>query len=135
MNIKGEVFHLELATTDAERERGLSGRTSIESHGGMLFVFPRSRVQSFWMADCQTDMDILFISNAGVVVAASEMPVEPPRAPKESREAYEGRLKRYSSRYPVRFVVELAPGTIKRLGIKVTDRIDFDWEKAGKMGK
>jgi hypothetical protein len=57
-----------------------------------------------------------------------EMKAEAPKKPGESDLAYFNRLKRYPSNYPSRFVIEVAPGTWKRLDVRPGDEISFDVE-------
>ena len=105
------------------------GVTSIDPAGGMLFVFPKSEVRSFWMKNCVIDMDIVFVDGQGRVTAIHTMVVEPPQLADESDLAYQRRLTPYSSRYPSQFAIELRAGTAERLGIGFDDRIDLDVER------
>ena len=115
--IGGEPWMLELAVTPEAIERGLMFRETIPAGTGMLFLFDRSRIHQFWMGNCLTDMDIIFLDGAGHVTAVHEMTAEQPRRPEESDFEYRDRMPSYSSRFPVRAAVELPPGTIKRLGL------------------
>lgn len=135
--IAGKTFHLELAANDLTRAKGLMDRQSIPEDGGMLFVFPRSKlkVQSFWMKNCLTDMDIIYLDGSGGVLAHYEMkklPLrgqDPAAGPDESENDYEQRIvshASYSSRFPATFAIELAPGSVKTLGITEGDKIHFD---------
>jgi uncharacterized protein len=130
----GKRFFLELAVTDTVRVKGLGGRTNIDPDGGMLFAFDREQVREFVMRDCPIPMDILYLDGAGRVLSIYTMQPEPPRGPGEGREGdfsnerYESRLKKYSSRYPCRFVIEVKDGTAQKLGIKEGDRIELDAE-------
>lgn len=124
--IKGETFWLEPALTDATRIKGLSGRASIEPDGGMVFVFPRPAPLQFVMRDCLTDIDIAFLDGSGRVLAMHEMTVEEPRRENESEIDYELRLKRYPSRFSSQIVIEVAPGTWDRLGLKEGDLVELD---------
>ncbi|MCA9297127.1 MAG: DUF192 domain-containing protein [Phycisphaerales bacterium] len=123
VTINGETFRLELAVDNDARALGLGGRTSIEPDGGMLFVFPDADERSFWMKNCLTPMDIMFLGPTGRITAMYEMPVEPPRRSDESDVAYELRLKSYRSNGRAQYAIELAPGSITRLGVQVDDRI------------
>jgi hypothetical protein len=49
VTIGGERFTLEVARDPATQFRGLGGRTRIDPHGGMLFVFPSPRATAFAM--------------------------------------------------------------------------------------
>lgn len=69
------------------------------------------------MRDCPIDIDIIFLDPSGRITAMHHMPAEPPRDPETepetgvpSTDKYEQRLKRYPSRYPAQFVIELAGG-------------------------
>lgn len=124
--IAGKTFRLEPALDDATRTLGLGGRKSIKPDGGMLFVFPQPGRLEFVMRDCEADIDIAFLDDAGRVLALHAMKMEPPRGQDEAMMAYEMRLKRYPSRYPCRVVVEVAGGTFEKLGVKEGDRMDLD---------
>ncbi|HBS28948.1 MAG TPA: hypothetical protein DEB06_05745 [Phycisphaerales bacterium] len=126
VEIKGQVFWLEPALDDATRIRGLSGRMEIAPDGGMVFVFAQPAQQEFVMRHCLTDMDIAFLDGAGRVLSWYEMKVEEPQRPGESDLDYELRLKRYASRFASQFVIEVAPGTLNRLGVKEGDTIGLD---------
>lgn len=136
VKISGKTFHLEVAADAPTRMKGLGSRTHIEEDGGMIFVFPESQkaVQNFVMRDCPIAIDIIYLDSAGRVLTTHTMTPEPPRAedgsegkPGDMNNAkYENRLKRYSSRFPSQFVIELREGTINRLGVKEGDQVVFD---------
>jgi uncharacterized protein len=142
VRIAGKTYRLELAATPEKRVQGLSGRTEIPELGGMLFVFPRSevRVQNFVMRDCPIDIDIIFLDPSGRIVAMHEMKAEEPRGPGEGApgefvEAYENRLKRYSSRFPAQFAIELKGGSLPRLNLKEGDKIPLPLEELKKRAQ
>jgi len=133
--IAGETFRLEPAVTAKARQRGLGGRQKIEDHGGMLFVFPDVRRRSFYMKDCLVDIDIVFLDDRGRVTAVHAMVKEPPRRAGENVTAYERRLKRYPSRRPVRFAIELETGSIERLKLEPGRTIPLDLRRLKKMAR
>ncbi len=124
--IKGHFFEFELALTSAQRQRGLMGRGTIPFDGGMIFVFEKEEEQSFWMANCLTDLDIAFLDSTGRIRATHTMRVEAPRGEHETREQYEDRMKRYPSNGPVSFAVEFKAGTLALLGLEPGGRIPLD---------
>ncbi len=148
VRISGKKFTLELALDDEHRFHGLSGRTEIKEDGGMLFVFDRGDERDFVMRDCPIPIDIIYLNGAGRVVAFHKMVPEPERSaeekelspPKDSRgrpvttapkwtwtnEAYENRLKRYPSKHPAQFVVELKGNTLDTLKVKEGDKVELD---------
>jgi hypothetical protein len=126
VRIGGELFSLEPAFDDAARTRGLMDRDEIPRAGGMLFVFPDAQVRRFWMENCLVDIDLVFLDPRGRVTATHRMKREPPRRADESEDAYRARLPTYSSVHPAQFAIELATGSIARLGIRFEDRIELD---------
>lgn len=52
---------VEIADTDSSRARGLMERGTLPPAWGMLFVFPEPEMQSFWMANTPTALDLIFI--------------------------------------------------------------------------
>jgi len=120
--LAGEAFTLKLALTQGERFRGLSGVEHIPADWGMLFVFPESRELAFVMRDCLVPIDVIFIDAGGRIVSMYEMKVEPANTP-------EHRLRRYRSVYPAMFVIELAGGRVRELGLKRGQKLDLPWER------
>lgn len=126
VTIGGETFALEPALNEASREQGLMGRTDVPAGTGMIFVFPDAAIRSFWMKNCVTDIDLVFLDARGSVTAVHRMKVDPPRLATESERDYEARLTPYPSGRPAQFAVELPPGSIDRLGIDVDQRLELD---------
>ena len=122
----GKPFAVKLALDEAAREKGLSGVASLGESEGMLFVFPDSQTRNFWMVDCVMDIDIAFTDPLGFVTAVHTMPKEPPQAQGETRDDYYKRLPRYPSMGPAQFALEVAPGTLAKLGVKRGSRLEFD---------
>jgi len=128
VEIAGERFVLDTALTPVQRTLGLSFRDEIAADGGMVFAFRRASMKAFVMRDCLVPIDILYLRDDGTVINTHAMEVEP-RREGESDFRYESRLRRYRSGAPTRLVVELAGGTIERLGIGRGDRVVGDFER------
>ncbi|HVZ94106.1 MAG TPA: DUF192 domain-containing protein [Phycisphaerales bacterium] len=135
VKIAGKAFQLDEALDELTRMKGLGGRASIPDDGGMIFVFPSIQVMQFVMRDCPVAIDVAFLDNSGRVLVFHEMTPEDPRKPGESKQAYEDRLKRYSSRFPARIAVETQGGMMKKLGLKAGDIIQFDKDSLLKRAK
>jgi len=124
--IGGERFRLEVAADPESRRRGLMERSSLEPDGGMLFVFPESRLRSFWMGHCLIDIDLIFLDAGARVTAMHAMRAEAPQGPNESDADYRRRLPGYWSDAPAQYAIELAGGTLGRLPLRVGDRVALD---------
>lgn len=126
VRIGGEMFYLELADDNDEREKGLAWREEIDADGGMIFVFSASAPRSFVMRNCPIPIDIAYVDETKRIVSVYEMQPEEPRRSDEGEGNYEARLKQYPSRFPARYVLEFASGTLARLGVKPGDEVWFE---------
>ena len=127
--VRGETFDLAFAGDESSRRRGLQGVANIRPDGGMLFIFPDERLRFFWMSGCITDIDLLFLDRRGTVTAVHRMTTEAPRGPDESELDYNRRLQSYPSVRAARYAIELAPGTLDRLGVRPDDRVELDHDR------
>ncbi|MCX5661161.1 MAG: DUF192 domain-containing protein [Planctomycetota bacterium] len=116
--IGGKTFHLDIAADDASRFQGLSDRANIPADGGMIFVFAEPEVHDFVMRRCPNPIDILFLDPTGRVVQTHAMQPEPAGTSEEA-------LKRYGSKWPAQFAIELRGGTLEKLPVRNGDRIDL----------
>ena len=117
--IAGKKLSVELATTQVQREKGLSGRESLCRGCGLLFVFDQPGIYSFWMRRMYFDIDILWIIDDRVVditFAAKAPPKEEFVAPKTV----------YQSKFPVNKVLEVNAGWVEKNGIKTGDVVRLD---------
>lgn len=62
----------EVASTDAERQRGLMFRPSLPPDTGMLFLFPRDIQGGFWMENTYVPLTIAYLDQAGVILAMKD---------------------------------------------------------------
>jgi hypothetical protein len=73
--IEGVLLAVDLAETPATQEKGLSGRSSMPSDHGMLFIFSDEDYWGFWMRDMRFPLDIIwFNSNRQAVFIESNLP-------------------------------------------------------------
>jgi uncharacterized membrane protein (UPF0127 family) len=97
-------FTFEVVDTEAAREQGLSGRASIPSNYGMLFVFPAKDRYGFWMKDMLVSIDILWLNEDGTILGIEES-VSPSTYPTA-----------FYPPEPVRYVLETQVGEWQRQG-------------------
>ena len=95
----------EVASTTDERAQGLMYRDEVPDGTGMLFVFPDSRVRSFWMANTYVALDIAYMDPSFRVVDILAM--EP--LVTES----------YPSKAPAMFGLEVRQGWFAEQGIAI----------------
>jgi uncharacterized protein len=104
------AFSVELATNDAERERGLMFRKELAEGHGMLFDFQHDQPVAFWMHNTYIALDMVFIQGDGRVlrVAENATPLSDTLIP---------------SGGSVRAVLEIIGGSARKLGIAAGDRV------------
>jgi len=104
------VFDTEIADTDDLRARGLMFRHKLPEDRAMLFDFGEPRPAAMWMKNTYISLDMLFIRADGTIAAVAEN-TEPLS------------LQTISVQEPVKAVLEVAAGTVKRLGIQREDQV------------
>ena len=105
-------FSVELADDYEERQKGLMFRKELAENGGMLFDFKRTQRVAMWMQNTPLSLDMLFISEEGVVKDLHE------RAVPFSTTTIQAKRR-------VRYVLELLGGTANRLAISAGDRVSW----------
>nr|WP_285817694.1 DUF192 domain-containing protein [Echinimonas agarilytica] len=109
---------MEVAHTPTLRFDGLSRRSAIPPHTGMLFTYPDIRVRRYVMRHCWVPIDVVFLDSQGTIIALHSMPVEDPDGV-----VPENKLTRYSSGKPAQYALEFAQGSINMLELKQGQRI------------
>jgi uncharacterized membrane protein (UPF0127 family) len=72
VEIDGVIFTVDVVSTEAERNKGLSGRQQLAVNEGMLFVFEKSGIYPFWMKDMNFPLDIIWINEDHKIVYMKE---------------------------------------------------------------
>lgn len=103
---------VELALSLEARNRGLMYRRDLPPNGGMIFVFPASSEQTFWMKNTPLPLDMIFIGDDLVVVGIVENAV-----PFSTGLVGVGR--------PSRYVLEVHAGFAKAHQLRAGDRVEF----------
>lgn len=104
------VFSVEMATTDAEREKGLMYRKELPDGKGMLFDFSPEQQISMWMKNTFISLDMIFIRADGRILRIAEN-TEPQS------------LAIISSGGLAKGVLEVIAGTAQKYGIVPGDRV------------
>ena len=128
VRIGDAVYVVDLAVTGAERTQGLSGRPSLETDRGMLFVYDNDAPRAFWMPEMHFPLDMVWIkSDCTVVGVTADVPNPPPDTPHSE-------LPHYPATGPARFVLEINAGQAETHNIAPGASVKFDGHIAGKWG-
>jgi uncharacterized membrane protein (UPF0127 family) len=101
VRIGHQTWRVEVAQTEAERERGLAGRTGLPPGGAMWFVFPAPGRYGFWMKGMAFALDLAWISPQGRLLGVETLPPCPAAGP----------CPVHYPPQPVAFVLETAAGS------------------------
>jgi uncharacterized membrane protein (UPF0127 family) len=111
----GKSVTAELAVTEEERATGLMFREKLLPEQGMLFVFEREGMHSFWMKNTLIPLDMLWLdSDKRVIHVAADVPP-----------CKEDPCPSYGPEIPARYVLELKAGEAAANGIETGDRLQF----------
>ncbi len=109
----GTRVNVDLATTQDEQSKGLSGRVGLQDHTGMLFVFERPDRYAFWMKDMKFAIDMIWISEDLHVVYIKK-DAKPELYPET-----------YGPSTNAKYVLEVASGFSDTYHIKEGDSVSF----------
>lgn len=113
----GSTVHVELATTPAEQNYGLMGRTALREGRGMLFVHDGMSKHAYWMYHCEIGLDIVWMDSDRRIVEMS--PDTPPCKGKWTT------CPNYGGQEPSQFVLELPVGDIAKHHLTVGEQVSF----------
>jgi len=102
-------LEVELARTETERNTGLMYRTELEDGKGMLFIFEKDDVLSFWMKNTLIPLSIAYISYDGIIIDIKNM--------------YPHDISPVHSSRSVRYALEVPQGWFAGAGIKEGDKV------------
>src|SRR3979490_2865828 len=105
-----QVFSVEMATTEQEKETGLMFRKELAAGKGMLFDFSPEQQCSMWMKNTFISLDMIFIRADGRILRIAEN-----TEPQSTRTI--------SSGGPAKGGLEVIAGTAKKYGIAPGDRV------------
>lgn len=111
-------IEIEIADNNYERQLGLMNRKEMKENEGMLFIFDKLELQSFWMRNTLISLDIMFVDNQKKIVTIH----------KNTKILSDNS---YPSSQPSIYVVEVLAGFTDRHNIKVGDKIDWMGTKLG----
>lgn len=114
IKIGSETFKLEVADTEAAREKGLGHRGNLPNNNGMLFDFKVDGDWRIWMANMHFNIDIAWLNKDGKIlhIKANAEPGSYPEA--------------YHADIPNRYVIEVPAKTFKNLNVKEGDVIKIN---------
>jgi len=109
--IKGKPLWVKVARSEEEQARGLMFRQRLDWNEGMLFVYDREKILSFWMKNTPLPLAIAFLDRRGKIIDIQDL--EP------------FSLRVHYSAFPAQYALEVNRGWFKKNGIQVGDGIQI----------
>jgi len=101
------LVRAEIARTQEERNKGLMYRKNLPDGEGMLFIYERDEVMSFWMKNTVVPLSIAFIASDGRIIEVRDM------YPRDENSVHSSRS--------VRYALEVPQGWFSRAGVQNGD--------------
>ena len=112
LKIKDQNYKIELATTNAQRTKGLSQRQTLCPNCGMLFIFNFETYLPFWMKDTLIPLDMIWLNKSGQIVDIKTV-------------TETNSQKIYQNQTTAKYVLELNANDSQKIGLKIGDIIDL----------
>jgi uncharacterized membrane protein (UPF0127 family) len=116
ITIAGQELKIDLALTEVDKNRGLSGRPVLNKDEGMLFVFEKPGKLSFWMKDMNFPIDIIWIGEDLKVVY-----IKKNATPASYPDAFQPGENDKDAKY----VLEVVAGFSDKYNLKIGDLAEF----------
>jgi uncharacterized membrane protein (UPF0127 family) len=110
-----EIIPVFIADTSPLRTQGLSGKKTLPQEYGMLFIFPKEGLYSFWMKDMNFAIDMVWINEEGTVVHI------------ESNVAPETYPNLFTSTESALYVLEVNAGWVGENRVRVGTKFDLNF--------
>ena len=110
---------VEVADSDAHRSQGLMYRQKMAEHHGMLFVFPKEKLLSFWMKNTYIPLSIGFFDKNQKLLEVIDM--------KPMTSVMDKQTPLYRSHKPAKYALEVNQGWFKRNKIPLGTK--WEWAK------
>lgn len=117
ITIDSQSFKVTVASSQQDREIGLSKTNSLAQDQGMIFLFDKPDYYSFWMKNMKFPIDIIYINKDTVVTIKNNAP-----APKNSSES----LIIYTPTEPADKVLEINAGLAEKFKFKNGDKVIYE---------
>ena len=120
IKVKDKTLKVRLAITPAQQRQGLMnvqgmGPTKLPENEGMLFIYRREEILSFWMKNTTLPLSIAFINKKGNITEIRDM--EPMG------------MDSVRSAKPAQYALEVNRGWFTKNNIKIGDKVKLDFSR------
>lgn len=119
VQIKETIISAQISDDVNEKSKGLSGRDSLASNSGMLFVYSTPEIRRFWMKGMRFPIDIIWVRSNKVVDILLD-------AKSPEKDTPDSKLTIYQPNEPVDKVLEVNSGFVNANSISIGDDVIVD---------
>lgn len=113
IGINDNFLKAEIASTESDRAKGLSGRKDMSEDEALKMVFDEEDYHSIWMKDMNFSIDIIWVDTDREVVDIKE---------NASPESYP---EVFTPQSPAKYILEVKAGVVSENDLKIGDKLDF----------
>ncbi len=117
VTINGNNFRVIVATSQQEREIGLSETKQLSQNQGMIFLFDKPDYYPFWMKNMKFPIDIIYINKDIIMTIKSNV-----QLPKDNKE----NPTIYTPTAPSDKVLEIQAGLSEKYNFKNGDKVKYE---------
>jgi len=115
IKVNNTEIKIEVAKTNEEKSKGLSNRESLGEKNGMVFIFDKGSMPTFWMKDTKIALDLIWIKDNKII--GIDKNVQP-----ESN-INDADLKKYSAPSSIDYVLEVNGGFSDKFNLQPDEMI------------
>jgi len=114
---RNNCFTVDLAVSFEDKKTGLMFRDSLEADKGMLFVYDKEGIYSFWMKNTKIPLDIIWIDekNEVVYINLNTQPCNEENCPTITPDRN------------AKYVLEINAGMAGKIGLEIGDKMDLSF--------
>lgn len=116
IKVKDATVSSEIADTQEKKVKGLSGRESLATDSGMLFLYDKPGNYIFWMKGMKFPLDFIWIKGDSVVDLTENAKAPTANQPDDS-------LIRYQAKEPIDKILEVNAGFVSKHQISIGDKL------------
>ena len=114
---KNNCFEVELGKTPEQKAKGLMFRQNLAENKGMLFIYEKEGIYSFFMKNVQIPLDIIWINKDNKIVFIKENFLPCEQEPCE----------KISSPEKAKYVLEINAGISQKMDFEIGDKMDIEY--------
>ena len=120
IKVGNKSLKVNLAITPEQQKRGLMNiqgmpPTKLPENEGMLFIYRREEMISFWMKNTTIPLSIAFIDRKGII--------------KEIKDMEPGSMASVRPKRPAQYALEVNRGWFSKNNVKVGDKVKLDFPR------